>query len=122
MSAKRVLVVDDDPQMRESVARILAGAGYAVEVAVDGDQAIEVQRARPAEVLITDVFMPSRDGLETIQFFRDAYPEVAIIAMTGGSPTGRSDDYLMVAGVAGARATLRKPFGAQTLLDSLSGL
>ena len=122
MNPKRVLVVDDDPEMREAMARILGAAGYAVELAADGDQAIEVQRARPAEVLITDVFMPSRDGLETIQYFRMEYPDVGIIAMTGGSPTGRVDEYLKVAKVAGANATLRKPFAAQALLDSVSAL
>ena len=122
MNPKRVLVVDDDPEMREAMARILGAAGYAVELAADGDQAIEVQRARPAEVLITDVFMPSRDGLETIQYFRMEYPDLGIIAMTGGSPTGRVDEYLKVAKVAGANATLRKPFAAQALLDSVSAL
>lgn len=122
MNPKRVLVVDDDPEMREAMARILGAAGYAVELAADGDQAIEVQRARPAEVLITDVFMPSRDGLETIQYFRMEYPDVGIIAMTGGSPTGRVEEYLKVAKVAGANATLRKPFAAQALLDSVSSL
>lgn len=122
MNPKRVLVVDDDPEMREAMARILGAAGYAVELAADGDQAIELQRAQPAEVLITDVFMPSRDGLETIQYFRMEYPDVGIIAMTGGSPTGRVEEYLKVAKVAGANATLRKPFAAQALLDSVSSL
>lgn len=122
MKPGRVLVVDDDREMRESVARVLAVAGYVVEVAEDGAQAIEVQRARPAEVLITDVFMPTRDGLETIQFFREAWPAMPIIAMTGGSPTGKTDEYLSVAKVAGADVTLRKPFAAQTLLESLSAL
>ena len=122
MKAGRVLVVDDDPEMRESVARVLVTAGYAVEVAEDGEHAIEVQRARPSQVLITDVFMPTRDGLETIQFFREAWPGMPIIALTGGSPTGKSDEYLMVAKVAGADVTLRKPVAAQTLLESLSAL
>jgi CheY-like chemotaxis protein len=122
MSRKRVLVVDDDPEMRGAVERILSAAGYAVELAADGDQAIAAQRARPADVVITDVFMPTRDGLETIQFFHAQYPDLPIIAMTGGSPTGRMDEYLEVAKVAGARATLRKPFAAQALLDSLSAL
>jgi CheY-like chemotaxis protein len=122
MTRKRVLVVDDDAEMRDAVARILADAGYVVEQAVDGDAAVQAQRARPADVLITDVFMPTRDGLETIQFFHAKYPAVPIIAMTGGSPTGKIDEYLQVAKVAGARATLRKPFAAQALLDSVSAL
>ncbi len=122
MTRKRVLVVDDDAEMRDAVARILADAGYVVEQAVDGDAAVQAQRARPADVLITDVFMPTRDGLETIQFFHAKYPAVPIIAMTGGSPTGKIEEYLQVAKVAGARATLRKPFAAQALLDSASAL
>jgi two-component system, chemotaxis family, chemotaxis protein CheY len=122
MKPNSILVVDDDAEMRESVARVLAAAGYVVEVAEDGEQAIEVQRARPAEVLITDVFMPTRDGLETIQFFRESWPAVPIIAMTGGSPTGEVDDYLKVAKVAGAKVTLRKPFPARELLESLNAL
>ena len=122
MSAKRVLVVDDDVEMRDAVARILSDAGYVVEQAPDGEAAIEAQRSRPADVLITDVFMPTRDGLETIQFFHARYPQVPIIAMTGGSPTGKIDEYLRVAKVAGAHSTLRKPFAAQALLDSVSAL
>ena len=122
MNARRILVVDDDGEMRDAVARILREAGYEVELAPDGDAAIEAQRARPADVVITDVFMPTRDGLETIQYLRNEYPSVGIIAMTGGSPTGRIDEYLRVAKVAGANATLRKPFAAKTLLDSLSAL
>ena len=117
MTRKRVLVVDDDAEMRDAVARILADAGYVVEQAVDGDAAVQAQRARPADVLITDVFMPTRDGLETIQFFHAKYPAVPIIA-----PTGKIEEYLQVAKVAGARATLRKPFAAQALLDSVSAL
>jgi CheY-like chemotaxis protein len=122
MNARRILVVDDDGEMRDAVARILREAGYEVELAPDGDAAIEAQRARPADVVITDVFMPTRDGLETIQYLRNEYPSVGIIAMTGGSPTGRIDEYLRVAKVAGADVTLRKPFAAQTLLESLSAL
>ena len=117
---RRALVVDDDPEMRNSVASVLEGAGYVVEVAEDGEHAIEVQCARPADVLITDVFMPARDGLETIQHFRAKYPEMRIIAMTGGSPTGKVEEYLGVAEVAGADVTLRKPFPARMLLESLS--
>jgi CheY-like chemotaxis protein len=77
VNPRRILVVDDDGEMRDAVARILRGAGYEVELADDGDAAIEAQRARPADVLLTDVFMPARDGLETIQYFRSEYPEWA---------------------------------------------
>ena len=85
MTRKRVLVVDDDAEMRGAVARILSEAGYVVEQAVDGDAAVQAQRARPADVVITDVFMPTRDGLETIQYFHAQYPAVPIIAFPRGA-------------------------------------
>ena len=122
MSRRRILVVDDDAEMRASLAGILDAAGYEVETARDGEQAIAAQRARPAALLITDVFMPTRDGLETIQQFRAEYPRLPIIAMTGGSPTGLTEEYLNVAKIAGADVTLRKPFPVQALLDSVSAL
>ena len=100
MNPNRVLVVDDDPDMRASVARVLAAAGYAVEVAEDGQQAIDVQRARPAQILITDVFMPARDGLETIQFFRASllYDSLIVRLHKDIDPVQEWKDYTKIVG------------------------
>src|SRR5512138_3443667 len=118
----RVLVVDDNPAMRESLERVLSQAGYDVQTARDGREAVDLQSSRPADVLLTDIFMPDRDGLETIQLFRKQYPSMGIIAMSGDAHFPVQTDYLGVAEVAGANFTLRKPFQPQLLLEKLREL
>jgi CheY-like chemotaxis protein len=105
--------------MRQSMRLLLERAGYEVELAPNGARALELQRARPSEVLITDIFMPETDGLETIARFRREHPGVRIIAMSGGGVHVRGETYLATAGIAGADAVLRKPFDRQVLLDTL---
>jgi CheY-like chemotaxis protein len=104
--------------MRSALRELLQLAGYEVQVASDGREALALQRAHPAQVLLTDLFMPEQDGLETIQAFRAQYPGVRVIAMSGGHSRLRGD-YLSVAEVIGADTVLRKPFPAQALLDAL---
>jgi CheY-like chemotaxis protein len=116
VKASRILVVDDNPDMRESLKALLERAGYAVSLARHGDEALEVQRRSPAEVLLTDLFMPDREGIETIASFRERYPHIGIIAMSGDASIRVRTDYLKVASAAGADATLRKPFAAAALL------
>lgn len=117
----RVLVVDDNADMRESLGRLLASSGYDAEAARDGQQAIEVHRRRPVQFLITDIYMPLHDGLETIQTFRREFPGVKIVAMSGGGQAARTT-YLDVASDIGADATLRKPFTLDALLEILERL
>jgi CheY-like chemotaxis protein len=119
----RVLVVDDNADMRLTMKLLLEMEGYEVELAANGREALEVQRACRAHVLITDLFMPDADGFETIERFRKEFPEIRIIAMSGG---GRSramrTDHLPVASVIGAHATLRKPFPIEKLLEALRSI
>lgn len=116
----RILVVDDNADMRLSMKLLLEHEGYEVELAANGREALEVQRARPSRVLVTDLFMPDADGFETIERFRKEFPGVRIIAMSGGgsSPVMRTD-HLPVANEIGAHATLRKPFSIEKLLEVL---
>lgn len=118
----RLLVVDDDADMRQSMRLLLEHAGYEVALARDGAQALELQRARGADLLITDIFMPETDGLETIQRFRREFPLVRIIAMSGGGVRVRGESYLSTAEAAGADAVLRKPFEVALLLKTLDEL
>src|SRR5258708_3051569 len=67
---ERILVVDDNEDMRLTMKALLEHEGYEVELAANGREALEVQRARPARVLVTDLFMPDADGFETIERFR----------------------------------------------------
>jgi CheY-like chemotaxis protein len=120
--ATRLLVADDDADMRQSMRLLLQRAGYEVELAADGARALELQRSRPTDVLITDIFMPESDGLETIERFRREFPGVRIIAMSGGGARFRGETFLETAGIAGAHAVLRKPFDKRVLLDTLRSL
>jgi DNA-binding NtrC family response regulator len=114
----RVLVVDDNADMRESLRQLLAYAGYDAEAARDGQQALELHKQRPFQILITDIYMPHIDGLETIQAFRRATPGIRIVAMSGGGHVAKGS-YLGVATEIGADATLEKPFAFELLLEAL---
>ena len=113
-AAKRVLVVDDRPDILGFMLLGLESAGFDVEVAANGRQAIERQREHAADVMITDIFMPEMDGLETIDRIRAQFPHTRIIAMSSGA--SRMQDYLKVAGEIGADATLVKPFSTAELV------
>jgi CheY-like chemotaxis protein len=99
---KTVLVVDDDRGFRELVTSILCRAGYQVDEAGDGSEAAIVARKTPIDLLITDLVMPNREGIETIQYFSKTLPNVPIVAVSGSSC------YLRPAKAIGARATLDK--------------
>lgn len=116
-----VLVVDDNPDMRSFVKIVLERAGFEVQVAADGQRALDLQREHPADVLITDIFMPERDGIELIERFKSRFPRVKIIAMSGGGHAFKMD-FLPVAAEIGADAVLRKPFAPETLLRMLQDL
>jgi DNA-binding response OmpR family regulator len=117
---KRVLVVDDNADLRESLRQLLVHAGYEAHTARDGEDAMRMHLRHGYEVLVTDIYMPRSDGLETIQSFRRMAPSIRIVAMSGGGDVAKAS-YLGVATEAGADATLQKPFGFEELLKALSG-
>src|SRR5688572_26225145 len=90
-SLRRLLVVDDNEDMRQTMKRLLERLGYEVEIAANGARALEMQHKVAADVLITDIFMPDTDGLETINHFRTTFPNVKIIAMSGGGASIRGE-------------------------------
>jgi CheY-like chemotaxis protein len=117
--ATRVLVVDDNADMRLTAKLLLESEGYVVELACNGGEALRVQRERPSQILVTDLFMPDVDGLETVQRFRADYPGMPIIVISGGgNKLPAKADHLAVARELGVH-TLRKPFSGQALLDAL---
>ena len=115
---RRVLVIDDNPDMRLALQRLLAHLGYEVETATDGNQALAIHRARQVAVVITDIFMPGKEGMETIQAFKQEWPALRVIAMSGGGDVARGD-YLDVARQVGADAVLQKPFSLESLRRAL---
>ena len=118
MPITRILIVDDNADMRGSLKRLLQLLGHEVHTAEDGNRAIDLQRSCDARILITDIFMPGKEGLETIEIFRRDWPQVKIIAMSGGGAVAKSS-YLGVASTIGADATLQKPFSLESLLEAL---
>ena len=119
---QRVLVIEDHADMRDLIRVILEGAGYAVELAADGEAGLRTQRARPADVVITDIFMPDQDGLEIIARLHAEYPQVKVLAVSGGGTRVRGTGYLSTAREIGAHAVLQKPFGQQDLLVAVRAL
>jgi len=116
-----IILVEDDADQRLALKLALELAGYPVREAAHGAQALALQRERAAEFVITDIFMPESDGLETIQALRREFPRTRIIAVSGGGRRAKQD-YLSTAELLGVDATLQKPFEVQALLDTLERL
>jgi len=112
-----VLVIDDDAELRAMLEETLTLANYQVVLASDGKKGMEKLRATPSDLVITDIFMPNEEGLETITKLRKEYPTVAIIAISGSSALARP--MLTVALRLGADEVLAKPFLASELLESV---
>lgn len=119
-SPVHVLIVEDHADTREVLDTLLRTEGYEVSIAVDGVEAIERYRQRPADIVLIDVFMPRKDGIETIRELREEFGDPLCIAMSAdGDPTRRSA--LDRARDAGARLALRKPIEPWVLLRTLEG-
>jgi two-component system, chemotaxis family, chemotaxis protein CheY len=125
----QILVVDDEPDVRDAIKRILERAGYSVRVTSDGSGVLEELRAVPAEVVIADIIMPKTNGVEAIQAIRTEFPDAKIIAISGGGNFAISgyqpaaittSAYLMAARRAGADHVMTKPFDAQELLLAIA--
>ena len=117
-SSKRVLIIDDDEQLRALLREILERAGFAVVEAANGVEGLRLFRGDPADLVITDLIMPDKEGVETILELRREFPEARIIAISGGGRNGCAN-YLPIAARLGARRTLAKPFSRQEILDSV---
>jgi DNA-binding NtrC family response regulator len=113
-----ILVVDDDTNFRQMLCQILERAGYRVVEAEDGNVAIKACEVEVPGLVITDILMPEKEGLETIQELRAKYPEVNIIAMSGGGRIS-PDSYLPLAKSLGAVKTLQKPFRREEVIKAV---
>jgi DNA-binding response OmpR family regulator len=116
---KRILVIDDDEQLRKMLKRMLLQAGYEVIEAVDGLEGTHLFLQQPADLVITDIFMPGKEGLEIIRELRKKFHDVKIIAMSGGSARVGEYSALPLAREFGAIDTLTKPFMREELLEAV---
>jgi DNA-binding response OmpR family regulator len=114
----RVLILEDSPDLRQLLQLELQAQGFEVAAASSGDSALELMERAPADVVLTDLFMPDKDGLETILELRARYPGARIVAMSGWESRAGLD-YLKVAREIGAERTFRKPFDIGELIAAL---
>lgn len=112
-----ILVIDDDQSVRFAIQQALKSSAHSVRLACDGNEGIKLHRASPADLIISDLFMPEKEGIETIQEIRRESPNVPIIAISGGYTV--SEPMLAVAERMGATKVLQKPFDTYRLLDMI---
>jgi CheY-like chemotaxis protein len=117
----RILVIDDARFVRDVLRHFLEAAGHEVLEAEDGDQAIGIYQQQTPELVISDVIMPNKDGIETLRELRQINPQIKVIAISGGARSGNLD-YLEVARKLGADAILSKPFSRALLLQVVDGV
>ena len=117
----RILVVDDDEQIRIMLEIALSRDSHEVVTAENGALASMRQSERPADVVIMDIIMPEKEGFETIIEFRRDYPETRIIAISGGGRLG-PDQYLRLAKTMGADFIFEKPLPLAQLREAIHGL
>ena len=115
----RILVIDDDPLVRQTMRYMLEGARYVVDEACDGASALESVRNRRPDLALTDILMPDQDGIEFIIQLRKADPDIKIIAMSGGGSYA-PDQLLAVAKALGADDYIAKPFAKAELLTKIT--
>ena len=114
----RVLVIEDNVDLRDYLRLALESQAYEVFTARNGQEALGYLNGHPVDVVLTDLFMPEMDGIETISTLRKQFPGVHVVAMSGRPGV----DYLSVARELGVACTLRKPFEIDELLAALKNL
>jgi len=117
----RVLVIEDDEDFRTLALRWFRSYGIDAEGAANGAEGLARQRARPASVVVTDIFMPEMEGIETIHDLCREFPEVKVIAMSGRDPRMKFDVF-EVAQQIGAARTFKKPFRFEELIAAVNAL
>ena len=127
----RILIVDDEEDVRIALKQVLERAGYEVTVAATGNEGLDVMKREGADLVITDVIMPGVDGIATAKQIREKYRHTRIIVMSGGGRTApdpyepdaiSTRSYLASASSAGADQTLTKPFDRDELLRVVQDL
>lgn len=115
----QILVIEDDDLVRRTVRRMLEFLGHRVTEAADGRDALALDRVEPADLVLTDIFMPGMEGVETIRELRRRRPDAKVIAMSGGGGGLGPNDSLRLARLLGAQHTLPKPFGTRQLQEAI---
>lgn len=118
---QNILVIDDDKLMCLALAKILISAGYNVVQAGDGEEGLKLYRSQDFDLVITDLIMPDKEGIQIIRELRKENSRIRIIAMSAGG-RGGATDYLKWARLMGAKQCLSKPIKREDLLDAVQAV
>lgn len=116
-----ILLVEDEDQLRSLLKEVLESAGHAVYEARDGKSALNIFEFYLTDLVVTDLIMPEKEGLELIRELRRSQPDIKIIAMSGGG-RNNAHDYLEMAKKFGAAILLEKPFSNDNITEAVSAL
>ena len=116
-----ILLVDDNIDLLKMLNEIIRRSGHEVAMAQDGQGALDLAKKKPFDLVITDLIMPGKEGIETIMAFKKFHPATKIIAMSGGGAGVAARDYLNIARSLGVARTLVKPFSTAELMETLNG-
>jgi len=114
----KILVVDDEPLIRDGLKQTLEIEGFDVEAASNGIEAMEIFNGFQPDLVITDIIMAEKDGIEIIWDIKERFPAVKIIAISGGGRIAATD-HLKIARKLGANAILTKPFAIADLIQEI---
>lgn len=117
----RILVIEDDDEVRELLESLLTRDGHEVATAANGKLGVATFLAQPFDLVITDIIMPEKDGIEAIMDLRRGRPELKLIAISGGG-RAEPENYLHSAHLLGANRTLRKPFTNEAIVAAVNDL
>lgn len=115
---KKILVIEDNAIVRNTVMRVLQSAGYEVAIANNGIQGCETFHKENFDLVICDIIMPEQEGIATIRRILEERPGTKIIAISGGGRIGNTD-FLQIARKMGASDALSKPFDPEDLIDRI---
>lgn len=118
---QKILIIDDDHHILLMIKKMLERAGYEVDLASNGSKGLELFKQMQADLVITDIIMPEKEGLETIREMKRIRPDLEVIAMSGGGKI-TADNYLATAKIFGASRVLQKPFSQKLMLDAVNDL
>jgi len=115
-----IVLIDDDSLTRELLGRLLTELGHTVSLAADGVEGLKAIGTQSTDLVITDLVMPNKEGIETIMELRRVHPQVKIIAISGGRDPGFVERNLLIASRLGANQSLKKPFTREQLERALA--
>jgi CheY-like chemotaxis protein len=116
-----VLVIEDDPFFRDVMVEALERAGFRTQAAENGSVGLKIAMAQPLDIVVTDLFMPEKEGMETIRSLRDRFAFMPILVVSGGI-AGQRSDFLGMSVRLGASAAISKPFLPSELVQAVRKL